>query len=291
MSQASVGEALAAAIDAIAAAGSETPRLDAEILLEHCTGFDRVRFAAEPDLPMPRGSGREFAGFVRRRVAREPVAYITGHKGFRRVLLECDRRALIPRPETELLVELALELAAEQGGEGPLTVADIGTGTGAVALALADELQAAEIVATDTSDAALVLAAHNAHRLGLGDRVSFVAGSVPEGRFDLVLANLPYIADGEWPELAPEIVSWEPREALLAGHDGLDAIRAVAGGLGPDGSGAGCEAPVVAFEIGERQADAVRELLASRGYERTEVRRDLAGADRVIVGRSGRTGP
>lgn len=277
MAASSVGEALEAAVDAITAAGVATPRLDAEVMLEHATGLDRTRFVTDPAMPMPGGSAKEFAAMVRRRVAREPVAYIIGVKGFRRILLECDGRALIPRPETELLVEVAIGLA-------PRRVLDVGTGAGAVALAIADEVEGAEIVATDTSAPALTLARRNAHRLGLSDRVRFEAGSVPRGTFDLVVANLPYVPSPAG--LAPEITKWEPREAIFGGPDGLDVIREVMSELGPPGSGARAQTRAVALEIGEGQGTEVAALVEQAGFTATEGRLDLAVIERVIVGKA-----
>jgi release factor glutamine methyltransferase len=264
-----VAEALEAATDALAAAGVETPRLDAELLLCEATGRDRAELAAAPGEGVDPRAGRRFGEMVRRRLRREPLAYIVGRKGFRRLDLAADRRALIPRPETELLVEVALELE-------PGSVLDVGTGSGAVALAIADELPGCRVTATDTSPAALELAGENALRTGLAGRVTLAAGSVPAGEeFDLVVANLPYVAEPEWPGLAPEITRWEPHEALLAGPDGLDAFRSVIPAL---------EAPAVALEIGASQAGAVGDLLAEAGFGRVQLRRDLSGLDRVLVG-------
>jgi release factor glutamine methyltransferase len=219
---------------------------------------------------------------VRRRLRREPVAYITGRRGFRRLELAVDRRVLIPRPETELLVEVALERA-------PAALLDVGTGSGAIALAVADELPACEITATDTSVAALEVAAANAERLGLADRVRFLPGSLPAGEtFDLILANLPYVAEPDWPSLQPEVTQWEPPEALLAGADGLDAIRgAIAGSaclLYPRGLQRSCGASVLALEVGQGQAGTVATLLAEAGFTAIETRRDLAGIERVVLG-------
>jgi release factor glutamine methyltransferase len=186
-----VGEAIAAATAAIEAAGGDSPRLDAELLLAEATGLSRAAIAAGPDAGVPADAARRFGAMVRRRVMREPVAYILARKGFRRIELRVDGRALIPRPETELLVDVALELA-------PARVLDVGTGSGAVALAVADELPAACVVATDTSPGALALARENAKRLGLSERVSLVQGTLPRGAsFDLVLANLPYVTERE----------------------------------------------------------------------------------------------
>ena len=277
-----IREALAASVDALHAAGVEDPRLDAELLLAEATGWDRSALAADADAEVPPQAARRFGEMVRRRLRREPVAYILGRKGFRQLDLAVDPRVLIPRPETELLVELALELR-------PGSVLDVGTGSGAVALAIADELPGCEVTATDTSAAALEVAADNAERLGLSSRVRLLAGTVPEGgEFDLIVANLPYVAEREWGSLQPEVTEWEPREALLAGPDGLDAIRAFLRRLRLSCRIATTKAksPVggVALEVGEGQAAAVADLMREAGLGEIEVRRDLAGIERVVVG-------
>ncbi|HEY3192766.1 MAG TPA: peptide chain release factor N(5)-glutamine methyltransferase [Solirubrobacterales bacterium] len=281
-SRASVGEALPAAVDAITAAGSETAQLDAELLLAEATGWDRARIASEPDARLPVGASREFAAMVRRRVRREPVAYILGRKGFRRIELLVDRRVLIPRPETELLVEVAVEVA-------PASVLDVGTGSGAIALAVADEVADAGVVAIDTSFDAVRVAQANAEHLGLADRVDVVLRGVksvhdalPDGRpFDLLLANLPYVSESEWLALAPDIRDYEPREALVPGPTGLEAIQSLLGSI------ADLDQPprVLALEIGAGQATAVSDLVRGAGYAEVEMRRDLAGLDRVVIGR------
>ena len=269
----SVREALDASIDALAAAGVETPRLDAELLLAEASGLDRAELAADPEHPVEAGVARAFGAMVRRRVQREPVAYILGRRGFRDLELAVDARALIPRPETELLVEVALELE-------PATALDVGAGSGAVALAIADELPWARVTGTDASSAALELAAANARGLGLEDRVRFEAGSVPrEGEFDLVVANLPYVREHEWPALAPEITRYEPREALVAGPEGLEAIRSLVDEI------AARPPPALALEVGADQAGSVAVLVRAAGFETVAPRRDLAGFERVVVGR------
>jgi release factor glutamine methyltransferase len=230
---------------------------------------------------------------VRRRLRREPVAYIVGRKGFRRIELAVDRRVLVPRPETELLVELALELR-------PGRVLDVGTGSGAIALAVADELPDAEVTATDTSTAALEVARANAERLGLSDRVELLEGTLPaEGQaasgavsFDLLLANLPYVAEPDWPALQPEIAEWEPPEALLAGPDGLNAYRSLTTELrerlSPRMPGRKAFTSIgVGLEVGVGQAEAVAAMLAEAGFDEIETRRDLAGIERVVCGRAG----
>jgi release factor glutamine methyltransferase len=282
MTGAEVREALGSAVDALRATGIEEPRLDAELLLAEATGWNRAALVADPAAEVPPAAARRFGEMVRRRLRREPVAYILARKGFRRIELAVDRQVLIPRPETELLVELALEVQPER-------VLDVGTGSGAIALAVADELPACEVTATDTSPGALEVARANAERLELADRVRFVAGTLPEGEnFDLILANLPYVAEHDWPSLQPEVTQWEPREALLAGPDGLDAYR----GFVSECSGhlhryAAQMAGALAVEVGEGQAAAVASLMVEAGFVSVEVRPDLAGIERVVFGRFG----
>ena len=252
---------------ALGAAGCETPRLDAEVLLAAAMGVDRAVLIADPGRGLEPGEARAFQEFARRRTQREPVAYILGRKGFRRLELEVDPRVLIPRPETEHLVEAALGLP--RGAR----VVDVGTGSGAIALALADERPDLQVVATDSSADALDVARANAARLGLS--VEFVHGDLLEGvagPIDAVVSNPPYVREGE--RLPPEITRYEPAEALYAGPEGLDVYRRLA---------RACAAvPFVAFEIAGWQAEAVGALL--EGFS-IEVRRDLAGIDRVVVGR------
>jgi release factor glutamine methyltransferase len=269
----SIREALAAAAEALAAARVDSPRLDAEVLLAEATGWDRARLAASPEDGVRADAGRRFGEMVRRRLRREPVAYILGRKGFRSIELAVDRRVLVPRPETELLVELALEL-------DPARALDMGTGSGAMALAIAAELPSCELIATDTSAAALDVARANAERLGLGGRVKFVEAMLPPepSRFDLIVANLPYVAEQEWAGLEPEVTRWEPREALLAGPDGLDVLRAAI-------PVAATAAPVLALEVGAGQAQAVGEMLFEAGFTTVETRADLAGIPRIVWGR------
>ena len=274
-----VRDALGASVDALAAIGVEDPRLDAEVMLAEATGWQRAALVADPGAELAPAAARLFGEMVRRRLRREPVAYIVGRRGFRHLELEVDRRVLIPRPETELLVEIALERA-------PASLLDVGTGSGAIALAVADELPGCAVTATDTSERALEVARANAGRLGLSERVRFVAGTIPaEGTFDLVLANLPYVAETDWPSLQPEVTGWEPREALLAGPDGLAAIRALLGDCGRGlGRIAAQTSAAIALEVGEGQAPPVAELLREAGFTSIEVRRDLAGIERVVLG-------
>ncbi len=271
-----VREALDSAVIAIGAAGSDTPRLDAEVLLAAALGIDRTALFLDPAREVQGAAVRAFQDAVRRRSAgREPVAYITGTRGFRHIDLCVDARVLVPRPETELLVEVGVELL----GEGARVV-DVGTGSGAVALALASERPDLRVLATDVSADALAVARANAERLGLG-AVVFAQGDLLAalGEVDAVLSNPPYVADGERAALAPEITRHEPPGALFAGADGLDVIRR----LVPAAADAG--ARLLAIELGAGQAPAVADLMMRAGFGDVQPRRDLGGVERVVVGR------
>jgi len=271
----SVRDALEGAITAIAAAGCETPRLDAELLLAHVLGVGRERLLLDRELVVAGPSVRAFQDAVRRRaVLREPVAYIVGSRGFRGIELSSDTRALIPRPESELLVERGLGLPAG------VRVLDVGTGSGAIALALKHERPDLDVSGSDRSEAALELAQLNARRLGL--EVEFVPADLLEGicdEFDAVLANLPYVAEGERATLAPEIARHEPPDALFAGPDGLAAIRALLAQVATR-----ARVRFVALEVGAGQAPAVAALLRAAGFAKVECMHDLAGMERVVTG-------
>jgi release factor glutamine methyltransferase len=269
-----IKDALDGAITAIGAAGCETPRLDAELLLADALGVSRERLLIDSDLVVEGPAVRAFQNAVRRRaVGREPVAYILGRRHFRRLELLVDRRALVPRPETELLVEVGLEL-----GLGA-RVLDIGTGCGAVALALKDERSDLHVSASDVSAAALELAALNGRRLQLDVRW-IQADLLPEAdEFDAILANLPYVADSERAQLAPEIARHEPALALFAGPDGLNAIRALLEQVAERPS-----VRVIALEVGAGQAKAVAELVGAAGFDAIRFERDLARIQRVVIG-------
>jgi release factor glutamine methyltransferase len=266
-----VREALDSAVIALSAAGVDTPRLDAEVLLAHALGVDRARLVIERDRAVEGPAVRAFQDAVRRRsVEREPVAYITGVKGFRRLDIGVDRRVLIPRPETETLVEAALDLP--RGAR----VVDVGTGSGAVALALKDERPDLEVLATDRSADALAVARANAARLGLD--VAFVEGDLLAGLdADAVISNPPYVEDG-FP-LQPEIARHEPPVALYAGPEGLTVIRRLVAQV------AASRARFAAFEVGMGQAAEVAEVLRAAGFGDVATRRDLAGIERVVAAR------
>jgi release factor glutamine methyltransferase len=268
-----VREALDSAVIAISAAGSDTPRLDAELLLAGALGVDRAALVMDPAREIAGPAARAFRDLVRRSAGREPVAYLLGTKGFRHLELEVDRRVLVPRPETELLVEVALDLP------GRTRVLDVGTGSGAVALALKHERPDLDVTGTDVSDEALDVARANARRLGL--TVSFTRADLLEGapEADAILSNPPYVAEADRALLAPEITRHEPELALFAGTDGLDVMRRLAAQAGAS------PATFVAVEIGSGQAPAVAALLRGAGFSATEARCDLAGIERVVIGR------
>ena len=267
MRGASVREALDSAQVALSASRLDTPRLDAEVMLAHAMGTDRTRLFLDPDAPVEGAAVRTFRDAVRRRsVLREPVAYITGTKAFRRLELGVDRRVLVPRPETELLVEWAGE-ALPHGAK----VVDVGTGSGAIALALKDERPDLEVVGTDASAGALEVARANGLRLGLD--VTWVHGDLLAGvTADAVVSNPPYVELGA--ALAPEL-GHEPGEALFAGPDGLEVYERLVPQACASGAGWVC------LEVGEGQAARVRALLPA-GWE-SAVRRDLAGIERAVA--------
>ncbi|MFZ1925034.1 MAG: peptide chain release factor N(5)-glutamine methyltransferase [Solirubrobacteraceae bacterium] len=270
-----VREALDGAITAIGAAGCETPRLDAELLLAHALGVARERLFIDAELSVAGPAVRTFQDYVRRRsVLREPVAYILGKRHFRRLELVADPRALIPRPETELLVEVALPLP-----EG-WRVLDVGTGSGAVALALKDERPDLRVTGSDLSADALALARANSELVGLD--VRWLTADLLEGvsdEFDAILSNPPYVPDGDRAMLGPEILRHEPTSALFAGEDGLDAIRPLL-----DQAAGRSSVRMLALEVGAGQAAIVSELMRAAGFPSLRSECDLAGIERVVVG-------
>jgi release factor glutamine methyltransferase len=270
----SAKDALDGAMTAIGAAGCETPRLDAELLLAHVLGVTRERLYTDSDLQVAGTAVRDYQQAVHRRaVLREPLAYITGVRGFRHIQLSVDRRVLIPRPETELLVEAALELPAG------VRVLDLCTGSGAVALALKQERPDLRVSASDISPDALALARENGARLGL--QVNWLQSDLLAGvpdEFDAILANPPYVAESHRPQLAPEITRHEPPLALFAGTDGLAVIRPLIAQ-----AAARSQLGLLAIEVGAGQAQPVSQLLREQDFGDPQTLPDLAGIERVVL--------
>ena len=298
---ASVGEALRSATGWLRASGSRSPRLDAELLLATALGVDRAELFRTPERVLTRIEERRFDGYVVRRQGREPVAYIRGRRAFRTIELEVSPDVLIPRPETETLVDVALEALAAVPAEGggiaggrfePLAL-DVGTGSGCIALALAAEDPFVHVVAVDVDEAAVKVARRNAARLGLGARGDnargdLFAGLPPEQRFDVIVSNPPYVPAAEYEALEPNVREYEPRLALHGGEDGLDVYRrlvpAAALRLRPGGT--------LAVEAGAGQAASVRALFAGAGaFAPAQERRDLGGIPRVVFAALAPTNP
>lgn len=270
---------------------SRSPRLDAELLLAHALGGTRAELFRDPARAVSASEAERFEGLLERRLAREPVAYILGARAFRTIELEVTPEVLIPRPETETVVDVALEalaampLAGPDPEDEPLAI-DIGTGSGCVALALAAEDPFVRLVATDVDPGALAVARRNAARLGLARRVEFVLSDlfadVGERPFDLVVSNPPYIPADEYVALEPNVRDYEPRLALYGGVDGLDIYRRLIPGaallLRPGGA--------LVLEVGAGQADAVAAIIVAAGaYEAPRRRNDLSGTPRVVFAR------
>jgi release factor glutamine methyltransferase len=270
-----VRDVLESATERLAATGCETPRVDAELLLAHVLGTSRSELRTESRRELDPGQLAELEGFVTRREGREPLAYVLGEWGFRRLTLDVDSRVLVPRPETEVVVERCLARIARIPEP---SVLDVGTGSGAIALAIADEHRGARVTGIDASVAALEVARQNASRTGLA--VEFVChdlfDGLPGGPWDLVVSNPPYVRPNEIESLAPEVRDWEPRAALV----GEGATEAVAAGavhvLRED-----C---ALVLETAEGHANRVAALLRELGYCDVVTTTDLAGRERVVEG-------
>ena len=268
-----------------ASRGIESARLDTECLLAFALGVDRMQLYLDFDKPVTESERAAFRELVRRRGSeRVPVAHLVGRKEFWSLSLRVSADVLVPRPETETLVAAALEQLSDRDGEA--SVLDVGTGSGAVALAIASERTKARITATDVSDAALEIARTNAEELGMADRIRLLSGALFEPvageRFDLVVSNPPYVPESQRPELAPELAH-EPPEALFAGPDGLELLRALITGLG------GVLAPggAVALEHGPEQAFRLEAWCGEAGLLDVTHHRDLGGRPRVVTARGG----
>ncbi len=270
------------ATDDFRARGIDSPRLDADLLLGQATGLSRIQLIVEAKKELEPAQLAAFRDLVKRRRAREPIAYILGRREFYGHEFRVDRRVLVPRPDTEALVETALSRTRHVSLA--MRALDLCTGSGCVAVSLALDRPTSLVMATDQSDDALAVARDNALRLG-AYRVALRRGDLyaavpPACRFDVVTANPPYIAAGDLPGLMPDVRDFEPRLALLGGVDGLDLVRRVVAGAAPFLVPGG----VLAVEVGAGQAPAVVTLFERAGYEDVEIRRDYARIERVVSG-------
>ncbi len=271
----SVADALRRTAERLEAAGCESPRLDAELLVAHVLGMTRAGLYGESRLALSDDECAELEQLVIRRERREPVAYVLGECGFRRLTLTVDRRVLVPRPETEIVVERCLALVS--GLDEP-RILDVGTGSGAIALALADEHRGARVTAIDASVDALAVARENAERTGLPVELlrRDLFEGLPEGPWDLVVSNPPYVRPDEIESLEPEVRDWEPRAALV-GKGATEAVARSAREVLRVGG-------VLVVEVADGSAAEVAALLHELGYRDVSVTPDLAGRDRVVEG-------
>jgi release factor glutamine methyltransferase len=263
--------------------GGVAADIEAEMLLRECLSLDRTRLYGRLADELSPEEEQAYRGLVVRRLVYEPTTYIIGRKEFFGLEFEVTPAAIIPRPETELLVEMGIDFTRRRSGRSAVKVADVGTGSGVIAISIAHSIRDARIVATDVSDEALELAKRNAKRHGVQRRIRFVQGDLlsPVGyaSFGLVVANLPYIPTDEWEKLPREIKEHEPRRGLDGGSDGLEAIRRLLEQAPRHLANNG----LLLAEIGERQGQAARHL-AESAFQKAcvEIRRDLAGRDRVL---------
>jgi release factor glutamine methyltransferase len=274
-----VREALAEAARTLEKHGVEAPEVDATLIVAHVLGSSRTAVQRERDRRLAPAQEARLAELIARRARREPLAYVLGEWGFRRLALKTDARALVPRPETEILVERCLALL-EPVPEP--RVLDVGTGSGAIALAIADEHPGAHVLAIDASPEALALARENLDRTGLADRVLLselaLEDGLPAGPFDLVVANPPYVPAGEIARLAPEVRDWEPRTAILDSGQSELVERAALDVLEPGGA--------LVVETHWNGAPRAAGRLRALGYIEIRITRDLAGVERIVEGRS-----
>jgi release factor glutamine methyltransferase len=273
-----VRDVVTASTEFLTRKGVPSPRVDAEHLVAQALGLTRLDLYLQYDRPLTEEEQAVCRELVRRRGTREPLAYILGEWGFRRLTLRVDRRGLIPRPETEVVVERCLALL---DGVADPAVLDVGTGTGAIALAVADERTDAAVTAIDVSDEALALAAENAALTGLAERVQLVlhdlGAGLPGGPYDLVVSNPPYVEPEELDALQPEVRDWEPRGALV-GHEVTEQIAGGARDVLRSGGG-------LVLEVADGSAKRISGLLEGLGYQEVVATPDLADRDRVVEGR------
>jgi len=278
-----IGARVAAARERLRAAGipPDEAGLDARVLAERLLDWDAARYLTHANEEEPDGFAEPFEALIARRAAREPTAYLVGRREFCGLEIQVTPAVLIPRPESELIVEAALESFPRSGGV--LDIADVGTGSGCLAVTLARERPASRIIATDISSEALEVARLNARRLGVGSRIELVETDLLNGverEFDLIVSNPPYVPERDRPQLQPEVREYEPARALFAGDDGLSIIRRLVdqapARLKPEGR--------LIFEFGFGQADDIRTLLSNtRSMVLLDLRRDLQGIPRVAI--------
>jgi release factor glutamine methyltransferase len=276
-----VGEAVNEGDRLLEGAGVDTARLDAELLIEKALGLTRLELYLDPDRELSPEELGAYRKLIERRARHEPTAYVLGEWGFRRLTLEVDPRVLIPRPGTEVVVEHCLAFLRDV--PEPL-VLDVGTGSGAIALAIADEHPGARVTAIDASADALAVAARNVERTGLGAQVTLLQRDLTEplgGPYDLVVSNPPYVRDDELTGLEPEVREWEPEVALVDRGQTDVVARAARQALRPGGR--------LVLEVGDGRGDAVAACLQELGYEDVCSAPDLTGRDRVVGGRWGRS--
>lgn len=274
-----LAEVQATAAARLAEAGIDSPRRDVRLLLCEATGLDTASMLAEGERELDPAQADAFESLLRRRLAREPVSRILGRREFWSLEFRLSEATLDPRPESETLIEAALDRLQDR--ERPYRILDLGTGSGCLLLALLSELPRARGLGIDISAEAVAMARENAESLGLAERAAFQAGDWGAGieeRFEILLCNPPYIAESELPELLPEVANYDPRGALFAG-DGLDAYRR----LGPESARLLAPGGLAVFEIGASQAESAAAVLAPSGLELLETRDDLAGLPRCLV--------
>ncbi len=271
--------------DFLARHGVEEPRLNMEHLLAHALDMSRLELYLNIERPLTDAEVTTARGLVQRRGLREPLQHILGNQPFRNVTVQVTGHTLVPRPETEELTGLALEWLTGRGGEGlrAPAVLDLGTGSGCMAIAVADECPTAQVTAVDCSADALTIARANGESCRVSDRVDFMEGDLydalpPGGRFDLILSNPPYLTPDEWQQAAPEVRDHEPQLALVGGEDGLEFYRRILSGaavwLNPDG--------IVLLEIGLTQGQAVAAIATDAGFMQVEILDDLSGRPRMV---------
>ena len=263
-------------------AGIDTPRLDGEVLLCHVLNKERIHLYVHFDQPLTKAELAQFKDCIRQRVQHRPVAYIVGHKEFMGLDFNVTEDTLIPRPDTEILVEAVIS-RLQTGRENTGIIADIGTGTGAICLSLLNYLTTLRAVTVDVSEKAIAVARENAERLGLSERVEFFQGDLLEpirGRkFTAIVSNPPYIPEGDIAGLDVDVREYEPISALAAGVDGLDFYRR----LVAEAADLLTEDGFLALEAGINQAKHIRALGESHGWGQCEIIKDLAGIDRVVI--------